>query len=500
MIARPNRAPQSLSVSLRHVGLRLGGRTVLKNLSWQIRPGERWVLLGANGAGKTQLLKILAGDVWPTPGAGVQRLYRWRGEVLGEPYGVKEEIAYIGAERQDRYEHYEWNHRVLAVVATGLHRTDIPLHPLGPAARESLLRLLRRLHIEELSSRRLLTLSYGQRRLVLLARALAWRPALLLLDEPFNGLDEQNRARALAILHGLRSRKLPWVLSTHRSEDIPASATHLAHLEGGRLVSSGPIRARDRKPSRAAAPVLGAPVRSPQRAEPLLLLRNAWVWLDQRAVLRRLNFQVAAGDCWVVHGANGSGKTSLLRAIHGDLGVGSQGELRRRGIAPGVPLSEFKRRVGYIAPELQSLHALHLPVADIVVSGLHASIGVDLRPSPSERRRALQALAKCGAAALQKRTARELSYGQLRRVLFARALVRAPDILLLDEPYAGLDAPTRAALRARVERANVKGATILIVSHHRHEWPAHASHELELKAGAVVYCGPLRGRRGGERS
>jgi molybdate transport system ATP-binding protein len=232
----------------------------------------------------------------------------------------------------------------------------------------------------------------------------------------------------------------------------------------------------------------------------LLLLRHAWVWLDQRAVLRRLNFQVAAGDCWVVHGANGSGKTSLLRAIYGDLGVGSQGELRRRGIAPGVPLSEFKRRVGYIAPELQSLHALYLSVADIVVSGLHASIGVDLRPSPGERRRALQALAKCGAAALQNRTARELSYGQLRRVLFARALVRAPDILLLDEPYAGLDAPTRAALRARVERAHVKGATILIVTHHRHEWPARASHELELKAGAAVYCGPLRVRRGGERS
>ena len=121
---------------------------------------------------------------------------------------------------------------------------------------------------------------------------------------------------------------------------------------------------------------------------------------------------------------------------------------------------------------------------------------MDLQPSKSERRRALQALAKCGAAGLRNRTARELSYGQLRRVLFARALVRAPDILLLDEPYAGLDAPTRATLRARVERAHLKGATILIITHHRNEWPAHATHELELKAGAAVYCGALRRRRG----
>src|SRR5580704_9044339 len=113
MTARPNRASRSLSVSLRHVGLRLGGRSVLKDLSWQIRPRERWVLLGANGAGKTQLLKILAGDVWPTPGPAGQRCYVWHGELLSEPYGVKEEIAYLGAERQDRYEHYEWNHRAL---------------------------------------------------------------------------------------------------------------------------------------------------------------------------------------------------------------------------------------------------------------------------------------------------------------------------------------------------------------------------------------------------
>jgi len=496
-MTRPNRAFRSLTVSLSHLGLRLGGRSVLKDLSWQIRPGERWVLLGANGAGKTQLLKILAGDVWPTPGPKAERRYHWRGESLSEPYEVKDEIAYLGAERQDRYEHYEWNHRVLEIVGTGLNRTDIPLQPLSNEARQSIQRLLLRLQIDELASRRFLTLSYGQRRLVLLARALAWRPALLLLDEPFNGLDKENRTRALAILHALRTRQLPWVLSTHRAEDIPASATHLARLEDGRLVAAARIRARDRQLPPKLLPVPAAPVRAKQRGKPLLLLRNAWVWLDRRVVLRRLNFQVHAGECWVIHGANGSGKTTLMRALYGDLGVASQGELRRRGIAPGVPLSEFKRRVGYIAPELQSLHALYLPVIDIVVSGLHSSIGVDLQPSKSERRRALQALARCGAAGLRNRTARELSYGQLRRVLFARALVRAPDILLLDEPYAGLDAPTRAALRARVERAHVKGATILIISHHRNEWPPQATHELELKAGIALYCGPLRRRREG---
>src|SRR5580698_9858685 len=99
MQARLNRATRSLTVSIRHLGLKLGGRTILRDLNWRIRPGERWVLLGANGAGKTQLLKLLSGDVWPMPGPDGQRRYHWRGEWLSEPYGVKEEIAYIGAER-----------------------------------------------------------------------------------------------------------------------------------------------------------------------------------------------------------------------------------------------------------------------------------------------------------------------------------------------------------------------------------------------------------------
>ena len=197
----------------------------------------------------------------------------------------------------------------------------------------------------------------------------------------------------------------------------------------------------------------------------------------------------------MVHGANGSGKSTLLRALYGDLGVASQGELRRRGIRAGAPISDWKRRVGYIAPELQSLHALFLPVAEVVVSGLHSSIGVERTPTARESRRALVALRQCGAADLQKRTVRELSYGQLRRVLFARALVSAPDILLLDEPYAGLDASTRASLRQRVEHAHAKGATILIVTHDRSDWPRHATHELELEGGAAQYCGPVRATR-----
>ena len=149
-------APRSryLSVALAHVDLRRGGRRVLRDLNWRIHPGQRWVLQGANGAGKTQLLKLIAGDVWPQPRPETRRIYCWRSERSSEPMGVKEEIAYLGAERQDRYEHYEWNHRVATIVGTGAERSDIPLRKLTAAEQTHVARVLQRLGIAALAGRR----------------------------------------------------------------------------------------------------------------------------------------------------------------------------------------------------------------------------------------------------------------------------------------------------------------------------------------------------------
>lgn len=495
---------RQVAVQLAHVGLRLAGRRVLHDIGWRIEPGQRWVLLGANGAGKTLLLKLLAGDVWPTPSPRALRRYTWAGQRFDEPAGVKEHIAYLGAERQDRYQHYEWNHRVRAIVGTGLYRSDIPLDQLTAVDRERVQRLLKSLGIEQLASRRFLQLSYGQRRLVLLARALAWRPGLLLMDELLNGLDQDNRLLALEVIHRISRRKLPWVLTTHRAADIPPEATHLAVIENGGIVSAGPLSAARRRRLQAA-PSAGARIRPATRArlpraarrtlasdEPLLSLRNAWVWLDGRAVLRKLAFDILPHQCWVVHGPNGSGKSTLIRALYGDLGVASQGQLRRRGIEAGIPISEFKSRVGLIAPELQTTHPLYLTAEEVVVSGHHSSIGLDEQPTAAERRRARAALAQVGAAALAGRKLRTLSYGQARRVLFARALLMCPDILLLDEPYTGLDMITRHKLQQRIDAAVAAGTTVVLTTHHRDEWPSATTHELQLREGAAVYCGPRR--------
>jgi molybdate transport system ATP-binding protein len=456
-------------------------------------------LAGANGAGKTQLLKLVAGSVWPTPTGREVRQYRWKGDLWRTPHEIQDEIGYVGSERQDKYTRYGWDHTVEQVIATGIHRTDIPLHSLSDADRRRVAAVLRRLRIEPLAGRHFLTLSYGERRLTLLARSLASRPKMLLLDELLNGLDEANHERARRWLESTARSRLPWVLSTHRLEDVPASATHALVLEGGYIVYRGSIRRAPLTRWLAGAVEIPTTTRSRSRVpgasdHALVRLTNAHVHLDEHVALRGVSFTVHAGDCWVVHGHNGSGKTTLLRTLYGDHGVAVGGRIERVGIEPGVPLQVFKERVGLVAAHLQADHPQDLTAAAVVQSGRHASIGLNDPPSAADRAAARRALTAFGLAALADRPLRELSYGQLRRVLFARAWVRDPALLLLDEPFAGVDEPTRRDLLARIEARVAGGTAVVMSTHRRSEWPRCASHELELARGEVRYAGPVRER------
>ena len=478
-----------LGIDLRGVSLAYGGVQILQPLSWQIRPGQRWVLAGGNGAGKTQLLKLIAGDVWPSPDDRAQRIYHWQGQQLDQPLLAKEHISYLGPERQDRYERYDWNFTAAAVVGTGLYRSDIPLDRLTAADRLQITRWLTQLHIAHLARRRFLTLSYGERRLVLLARALATRPALLLLDEVCSGLDTEHRQRLLQRLDAGARAQLPWVYTTHHVQDMPRSATHLAVLRDGKLQQAGRLTAVGLRRA-FAAPVTRrkAQAKSPSAAqcEPLLQLHKASVYVEGTRLLQGLTFTVNAGDCWVVHGGNGAGKSTLLRTLYGDYPVAVGGSITRAGIEPGVPLAEFRQWTSLIAPQLQTDHGLYETVLEVVGSGLHASVGLNEPLTPAERRRALAALRQLGLRGLAGRNLRQLSYGQLRRVLFARAFVNKPRLLLLDEPYAGVDTATRTDLMDRVDAHLAAGGAVVIATHYRAEWPLATTHELELAGGRPV--------------
>ena len=160
--------------------------------------------------------------------------------------------------------------------------------------------------------------------------------------------------------------------------------------------------------------------------------------------------------------------------------------IARDGIVPGVPLEKFKLRTAYVAPHLQTWQAPKMPVMEVVASGRYASIGLNDAMTANGRRHAEKALRLFGLLAMKNRTMAEMSCGQARRVLFARAWAREPKLALLDEPFAGLDRATRADLARRLNAWLAEGGSCVIATHHREEWPAYTTHVLEMAEGRGV--------------
>lgn len=477
-------------IALEHCSLLLDEQPILADINFELRAGERWALVGANGSGKTFLLKMLSGDVWPTPLGSERRVYRLRGRASEQPAGSKEAIAYIGPERQDKYLRYNWNFTVTQIVTTGLFHEERPLSAPSAAQRARINRLLKRFGLWRLRERRLLTLSYGQRRLVLVARAFAARARVLLLDEVFNGLDAKVRTQLRRVLEARARADGPqaWILTTHRTHELPAAITHLAHIQHGRLTYTGPVdhsQLRSARAQRISVPPVQRRARRPA-AKPLLSIRNADIYRDYRRVLKNVNWTIAPHEHWAVLGTNGSGKSTLLSLIYGDLQPALGGTVERLRFKSGTHIEAWKRRVGWVSPELQAEQYLIGSIAELVMSGRYSSVGLNDAPTPTDRRVGARWLKFFGLQAFAQRKPRQVSYGQLRLALIARAMVNQPELLLLDEPCTGLDPLVREQILALLERLARAGTQIVMAVHDREDIIPSIRHVLRIKRGGVV--------------
>jgi len=474
-----------LGVRLSKCTLRLGGRNVLDGVTLDVAPGDKLLVVGDNGAGKTQLVKLLAGLRWPTASAGGSREYRSaRGRQL-ELMEAREHISYVGAESQDKYSRHGWNLSLAEVIGTGLFSTDIPLDMPDADGRRRVQALLDRFGLAEAASQRMLEVSYGQRRLALVARALASRPGLLLLDEVFNGLDEGHRRRLRDGLRRIARSTTSIVATAHRAEDVPQGMREACRVCCGRVRRSSLDAAiasleRGARRDRAGPRGMGGNHRSP---EPVIELRGATVYRDEHQALRDLDWVLRDGENWVVTGRNGAGKSTLLGLLYGMYQVATGGQLLRRGQPRGTPLEQIRRSIGWVSPELQAGYDAGSTLEEIVVSGLRDSVGLDQPPTRRERSRARDALRAVGLAALARRRPREVSYGELRLALLARAFVKRPRLLLLDEPFTGLDPARRANLRDALSSLARHGTQLVVAVHHLDDLPREVSWRLHLRHG-----------------
>ena len=482
-----------LEVHLLDAGVTREGRALLRGLRFDLLPGEHWAVLGANGAGKSTFLRLVRGDMAPDDPR--TRLYRLDGEGQSGPIGLRQRMALVSAALQDFYVTSESGATALEVVLAGFFDAPLLYEEPDPELRQRALAALKDLDAMDLAGRPMRTLSQGQARRVLLVRALVTEPDILLLDEFLDGLDAASRAATLELLERAGERAT-LLCAAHRVEDLPGCVQRALVLDQGRVRDQGPaaeVLARYAAAGEAAEPQRWPLTPSRPREEVLLRIQDADVDLDGIRALSGISWEVRAGENWAVLGKNGAGKSTLLRLVlgleHPSALDGPPGTVERFGDGGESGILAARSRMALVSPALQAGYAYDLPAQEVVWSGFTGSIGLWDEPSAEERRRAAAVLEFFGLTRLAGRRLRSLSYGQQRRVFLARALVAAPDLLLLDEPFSGLDAVSRREARALLERLAASGQRFLLVTHRPADMPAAVNRVLVLESGRTVFSG-----------
>ncbi len=512
-------------VRLRGVSLTRGGVRLVDGLDFDLMPGARWAVLGENGAGKTTLLRLVRGDV--PPDSGGKRVYTLPGpdgqpgESQPSPLGLRQRLALVGSDMQDLYAVNEWAATGLEVILAGFDDALLLYGLPDPQRRARAEAVVAELGIAALAARRMARLSTGEGRKILLARALAVEPDVLLLDECLEGLDAPSRRDFLALLDRVAAARpgLALLFTSHRAGELPACLERALLMEGGRIVGSGPldeILADPATPAERAGHAPGAlelPSAAPAGPAPgefLARISGADVDIGGERILHAIDWTIRPGEHWAVLGANGAGKSTLLSLLGGEHWpsalTGAPGSVEYGFGEPGETLDDLRRRIGVVSAALQAGYSYDVTALQAVCSGASGSVGLYAEPGPQVRARAAELLDFFGLAALASRRIRTLSRGQLRRVLLARALLfngspgpggerlpamPLPSMLLLDEPMAGLDAPSRRAFRALLDRVAGLGVALVLVTHHERDLPACVNRVLALRGGRVAFNGTL---------
>ncbi len=504
-------------ICFRHATLGPSDQPIFRDFSWQVEPFQSWVITGSNGSGKSALAQALAGGL----------------EVAGaSELPAAKSVALISFERQrdvvfdERY--HDDGEFVDGGIDPGTSARDFILRrargraPLPEPAH--LAELVARLGIAQLLERGVKYLSTGEIRKVLLCRELLRRPALLIFDEPYEGLDAATRLVLSEELERLAdaatsasdgSPRSQVLIITDRYQHLPRATTHVLHIEDRRVVFAGAraefeargipselqglARGETEQLNQALASTLleQSALCGARSLEELVGLRHVTVSYGERRVLDDVNLSIRQGEHTLVRGPNGCGKTTLLNLINGD---------NPQVYANDVTVCGFKRGSGEsvwdVKAELgQVSYALHVEYAyrcyanliESVISGFFDSIGLYREPGYAEIKAAERWLAVVGLLDKRAEPFSQLSYGEQRVALILRAVIKQPKLLILDEPCHGLDPRHRSEVLTIADYIGQNtNSTLLYVTHDPEEQLDCTRQVFEFKApqGWALTHGP----------
>ena len=497
-------------------GLAFGGKRLLRGLDWTWRRGEHWGVVGPNGSGKSILVRLASGDLFAPeadisfpglgddPGRAVAVVSLERQARLLRAMDAYVQMRWSASEEEETPTLDAWLSQDAVEEVAPFERVDRTAASEAAFARRRAA-VVARMRLGALLGRHLVALSNGEMRRAQLARALLAAPRILALDAPFVGLDAESRAILAGTVGELAARPSPALLvATARPEDLPRGITHVIELgKGGRVVRMGKAEGVERvegvekvegfeqagrSGNRPAAESsnhrttvwrISGP---PTQGRAIVRLRGATVSYGDHTVFEGLDWTVRAGEHWLLSGPNGSGKTTLLALVIGDHPQAYANDVRifgrRRGT--GDSIWDVKRRIGWVSPELHACMDRGATALDTVLSGFTDTPLYHGAPSPARRRAALAALARFGLAAAAATPFGALSAGEGRLVLLARAVVKQPPLLVLDEPCQNLDAANRTRFVSFVDRlcAENPATTLLYVTHRADSVPRCIDHRI----------------------
>lgn len=509
-------------ITLDHVTLRTGETPMFHDTCWEIAANQHWALIGPNGAGKSILANALCRTVPVVQGCILYyfdrsqngspraRSYLKRGEVLNISSDAQKELLQTyGGYHQARWQSFEGaDAPTVSELLTGKSIEHISPYEISPLRTDESIYRKRRedavslLGITYLLNRKVLHISHGEGRKVLLARALMQRPKLLILDDPFCGLDTASRQHLLDIINDIISLNTSQVLLVaSRNDEIPHNITHIAQVRQHHIVHMYSRQQFAEQEGRETPTLLPLSTVDPAllqaahqyvadhpRHVSLIEMHEVAVSYGDVQVLRNITWTMRYGEHWAIFGENGAGKSTLLSLILADNPRAYANDLslfgRRRG--SGESIWDIKRRIGWVSPELNLYYQQTTRCLSVVESGFFDSIGLYRQCSREQATRAYALMEALGADHLAESPFGTISAGEQRLVLLARALVKSPILLILDEPCQGLDARHREhILRTLDALCRHTHIHLVYVTHYWHEMPAAITHVLHLSHGQI---------------
>ena len=462
-------------------------------ISLEMNKDEQWIVYGPNGSGKTCLVDTLRGAYRLKHGSVAYDFSPSTSTRVSDNIHCVTFHDQYSDNGEPTFYQLRWNQGLLSDKEPTVGDVINQLIQESGADKE----LLSALNIDDLKSKKIIMLSSGEFRRFQIARIVFRRPRLLIIDNPFIGLDERNRILVSNFLDTL-IRNLPIQIMLIVSRMVPDLNlfTHVVTVRNGEINKmtrqeflksdscGSQVSLRGVSDIQKEMDQVLEPSFSGEQPAEVLSMRNVTIRYGERTIRKDLHWEVHEGEKWALEGENGAGKSTLLSLVCADNPQAYACDItlfgRQRG--SGESIWEIKRYIGYMSPEMYRTYRKVAPVKNIIASGLYDSVGLFRHFTEEDYSKIDFWLRLFGIEHLKEQNYMNLSGGEQRLVLLVRAFVKDPRLLILDEPFHGLDDANRAKCRQIIEAfCERKGKTLIMVSHYQEDFPSCISHHIKLQ-------------------